>query len=239
MTFAFRSSCKPAALAGLMSLFAAPALATGLPIYTSAPTDVTLTNYFGPFLEPTDTVSINASGVFAAQQGGGDLVGDAFTLQTLAELGPGGTAAPDAPAITFDGAGMNFFIDRPIVTQAPGEIAMMFPVFFPVASSFTGGGGVEVFRFDAPFEGYDGPDGDAVVELLVTILYAGDLPTKSFTNVFGDTYDYVEGVLSGATIVFSRLDGPPAAAVPLPAALPLTLGAFGLLFAVGRRRRAG
>lgn len=235
---AFRSSRTTAAmLAAALSLVASPALATGLPIYTSAPTDVSLTNFFGPDLAPTGTVSISASGVFAAQQGGGDLVGDPFTLQTLADF-EGATMAPGAPAITLDGSGMLFLTDRPALALAPGEIALMFPVLLPVASSFIGGDGVQVFSFETPFEGYDGPDDDGLVELLVTILYAGELPTKSFTDMFGSTYDYIEGTLSGATIVFSRLDGPAAAAIPLPAGLPLALGAFGLLFALGRRRRA-
>lgn len=222
-------------------LSANSALAFGLPIYVSAPTDATFTNVFGPDLRPTGTVSIGGSGVFASQVGGGDLVGDSFSFSTIADLS-GFTAAPGAPSIAFDGVGAIVLSGRPFVEQSPGALFMTFPVFFDVAHSFIEDELVENFTFEAPFEGYSGPDNDHVIELLVTIAYAGDLPTKTFLDpATGEAIFYVEGTLSNATFEFSRLDGAPnlmVSSVPLPATLPLALGALGLLAAVARRRRS-
>lgn len=234
----FRASVAAFSLATCLST--GSALAFGMPIYTTAPTDVTFTNIFGPDLRPTGTVSINASGVIRFQTGEGHLVGDPFTFSTIADL-DGESAAPGGPSITFDGTDMIFFTERPFVTQTPGRLMMMFPVFFNVSSSFVNEFMIEEFNFAAPFEGYNGPDDDLVVELLATLSYTGVLPTKTFSVPgMSELFDYIEGTLVNARFQFSRIDGPPApmvAAIPLPATLPLALGALGFLVAAGVRRR--
>lgn len=238
-------------LAGTLAGTGAEASPVGTPLFTTAPATIFITNEFGTDLFPTDSFSVSVTTTIGSADGAPNLVGETLVFHYFID---NGFAVSPTASLVIDGVETMFdplLFDGQFLFGPPVDTAVFDP-----------GTGNDIFTYDAPFDDF-GPRTDIFPEILFEFLINDPLPTRTgfeyvtaggdiiFDNTpgitsFGSSPDdavvssteitYTEGTISGGTITFFTVGGPPPATVPLPAGLWLMLGGLGTAGLLARRR---
>ena len=229
----------------------AQAATLGLPIFTTAPTAIHVTNQFGPDLVPTPSYTLNLHSVIATAQGAPGLIGQEIDLTLFVNGGFDDGTVFSHLAI----GGQEILADS---DGGPDRIV----VSPPETSAFDPVTGLTTFSYTGIFAGF-GPRLSLLPEFLLQFAIDMPIPTLNgyryctageayceFSNTPGLTeitgqavtvqssfLDYPEGTLSNAVMTFSTVDGRAVAPVPLPAGGALMLGALTGLAMLRKRQR--
>ncbi|MEM9344842.1 MAG: hypothetical protein AAGA87_17515 [Pseudomonadota bacterium] len=240
----------------MRSLFLAAALAALAPAAHSAgqpflvmedDLNGSLLNFFFGGL-PSDIYELNVSGTVTNAIGAPSLDGAAFAFET--SVGPGDLTATMilgsdslGPSDIFASTSTVYSFNPFSAAFTPGNIEIPFFVIPPDTTGTPNAADPSLFDFSygGAFSEYPNRTGEfPEFELVMNIFYDGDLPTKVFDDPVLGPFDYIEGNLNVTRITLGTVGGdplPPTTVVPVPATLPLALGALGLLAAIRRRDR--
>ncbi len=222
----------------------------GLPIFTTTPSSVFVTNQFGGNV-PTPSYTLNLNSTIATADGAPELVGQTIAFSWFFNGGfDDGTVTPSLVI-----GGISVLADP--LDQADRVLispSIASDVFDPVTNLST-------FQYSGIFAGF-GPRVAAFPDIILQFALNAPIPTKEgyfycdpndpsdcqFSNtpglteingspvVVGQSFlGYPEGTITNAVITFSTVDGRAVAPVPLPASGLLLMGAAGLLAAASRR----
>lgn len=209
-----------------------------------------LDHFDGAF--PSSVIETSLRGRISQSYGWPAAVGQVVQLNTYAyaemQLSIGANTSPGDFFVTEGNGWGGDFPDGPYFIGSgpgPGDLNYSLTVI-PNYTETELGGGLYEFSYDGIFSAFSGrvaefPD----FELVMSVYLDGPLPTKTFSYQESEdgpilSFDYVEGPLNISRITLGLVGGEPvpSAVVPLPAALPLLLGALGGM-ALIRRRRVG
>ncbi len=236
-----------ALICGLSSTATAATL--GMPIFTTAPSTVYVTNEFGPNLMPTPSYTVHTSTTIASAQGAPDLVGQTLDFTYFQDLG----FSPPFASYQLRIAGIDIMVG-PTVPEGYMDVIL------PYVETYDPISGDTTFTYQGVFSGWGSKLGDPFQVLAFTLSAAlptldgyqycnADFSFCEFSNTPGltdisgvpvtlnDSYlGYPEGQLRNATLTFSTLGGRQVAPVPLPAGGLLLAAALAGLGWRARRR---
>lgn len=242
----YRNLCAGALLA--VTAGAAAAMPVGQPFAVIEGSGSLLNNF--QFGAPSDILSVTLTGTVVDTYGWDAADGlsfametnpvsdsASFTLGTTTFLDPFGF---DDPWL-IDGTTGGYPYDA-FAGSGPGDLVLDF-LILPDLTNYTDNGTTVTVEYAEPFAAF-GPRTDTLPEfpLQLSIYLNSPLPTKMhqefFEGVLVDEYSYIEGALDIAYMTLGYPGGEPLPPVPVPAALPLMLGALGMAGLIGRRRRS-
>ena len=196
-----------------------------------------LLDFFGPF-GPSGQLDASLSGTITEAFGAPSTVGLDFALSTSIVLD---TASLTLGETVIDGFDIFAATSFDPLQEGPGDLnfaLFVLPPFTEVPPFDPFG----TFVYGGDFAEFPSRDGDVVdfpeFELRVSVFLDGPLPTREFVDEGFDppeTFTFVEGPLSISRIEIGTVGGAPLPPVPLPAGLPLLLGALGAVALVRRR----
>ncbi|MGI9388489.1 MAG: VPLPA-CTERM sorting domain-containing protein [Boseongicola sp.] len=242
------------AIATLASVTTLHAATLGTPSFTTAPADISITNFFGPFgrvldvpFAPYGSYVVSVTTSIGSSHGLPGLVGETLEFTYGYEDG------------AFAGGVYSLEIGGTEVLVDPASFQGDFLLSPPVATDTPIGGGIATFTYQPPFEDF-GPRDAMVPEILMAFSIDQPLPMKTgyescnedntceFSNtplleidgkgiVESVSYQYIEGMIEGGTITFFTPGGPSPEVIPLPATALLLIGSIGAIGAVRRHRK--
>jgi hypothetical protein len=246
-----------ASVVGLL-LATSPAFSLGLPIFTTAPADISIVNEFMSGV-PSEFYSFTLETTIASAPGTPEFVGQTFSMRfsSLPLLGPGGGGSfsiAGLPGVLAEFGSPNGAGEGRAFVNPPEEFACdpagnciiqyvgLYNAFNTRARETPGSDslGSEILNYKLNFAlpiatGYeycfDSSVSDCFFSTVEGLIESGGRPvTENFA------YSYVEGRVRNATITFSTVGGPTPSPVPIPAAGLLFAAALPTLALVKRRR---
>lgn len=227
------------------------AATVGLPIFTTAPSTVHITNQFGPPGLPTPSYTLNLHSTIDTAQGAPELVGQSIDFSWFYNGG-----FDDGSVFVSLNIGGQEILADPLMQN---NQVLISPPY--VEDSFDPGTGLATFSYPGIFAGF-GPNTAIFPELTLEFALNALIPTLSgflyctagmahceFSNTAGlteiggdpvtvyESFVYPEGHITNAVMTFSTVNGRPVAEVPLPAGGALLFGALGALGVLRRRAR--
>lgn len=233
-------------LAACLAATAPAAFAAGQPfLVMEDDLDGSLLNFFIGGL-PSDIIELSVEGTVTEAIGAPSLDGAAFTFDTTTF--PGDVEATMTLAGDTISGGSIFASTSTLYSFnpfsaafTPGNIEIPFFIIPPSlnATQNASDPSLSDFTYLGAFSDYPGKTAEfPEFEVVMNIFYDGDIPMKSFDDpVFGPS-PYIEGDLNVTKITLGTVGGDPLAVIPLPATLPLALGALATLGALRRRSKA-
>lgn len=201
-------------------------------------------DFFGAF-GPSGIKQVDLSGTVTRAVGDPTAVGKTLGFSTNV-TGPSIEAELTLGTTTLDGS--NVFsastgaFDFDPFQDGPGDLNFRF-VFLPPFSEVPPFDPFGTFVFEDDFSAFPSRDANVFdfpeLEGMLSVFLDGPLPTRLFEDPDDPAFnfEFIEGQLDIDRITFGLVGGDPLPAIPLPAGLPLILGALGTLAALRTRRR--